>query len=56
MRMSTRGLLMKIFMSNTENKIDSKARVSIPSQFRSVLDFQAFETKTLCLSCTGLER
>ena len=33
---------MKIFMSNTENKIDSKGRVSIPSQFRSVLEFQGF--------------
>ena len=42
MRMPTRGLLMKIFMSNTENKIDSKGRVSIPSQFRSVLEFQGF--------------
>jgi len=28
---------MNIFLSNTVNKIDAKGRVSIPSQFRSVL-------------------
>ncbi|MEC7734746.1 MAG: division/cell wall cluster transcriptional repressor MraZ [Pseudomonadota bacterium] len=34
--------MMKIFLSNTENKIDSKGRVSVPSQFRSVLEYQGF--------------
>ena len=33
---------MNIFLSNTVNKIDSKGRVSIPSQFRSVLENQGF--------------
>ena len=33
---------MKIFMSSTINKIDSKGRVSIPSVFRSVLEYQGF--------------
>lgn len=33
---------MKIFMSSTINKIDSKGRVSIPSMFRSVLEYQGF--------------
>ena len=33
---------MNIFLSNTINKIDAKGRVSIPSQFRSVLENQGF--------------
>ena len=33
---------MNIFLSNTVNKIDTKGRVSIPSQFRSVLENQEF--------------
>ena len=33
---------MNIFLSNTVNKIDTKGRVSIPSQFRSVLENQGF--------------
>ena len=33
---------MNIFLSNTVNKIDAKGRVSIPSQFRSVLENQGF--------------
>jgi len=33
---------MNIFLSNTVNKIDTKGRVSIPSQFRSVLENQRF--------------
>ena len=44
---------MNIFLSNTVNKIDSKGRVSIPSQFRSVLENQGFAGVSLYPSFTS---
>ena len=54
---------MALFLSTTLNKIDSKSRVSVPSNYRSTLNKQsfkgiiAFPSYTLnCLDSCGIDR
>ncbi|MAY89740.1 MAG: division/cell wall cluster transcriptional repressor MraZ [Rickettsiales bacterium] len=57
------GNNMALFLSTTLNKIDSKSRVSVPSNYRSTLNKQsfkgiiAFPSYTLnCLDSCGIDR